>query len=85
MESEDVHNVASASDEQLEDLDAGSGSKIQKQGLVGHKEIQKIRSHECVDVDRGQKRKAAQNKKHEYLFHNGFSFSQLNISIGRLQ
>ena len=53
-----------------------SGSKT-KQGLAGCKEVQKIQSQmptvEHEDMDQGQKRKAAQNKKYEYLFLNGFS------------
>lgn len=53
-----------------EDGDAGakigSGGKKQKQGLAGRNEIQNIRSQlPSVDIDRGQKRKAAQNQKYE--------------------
>lgn len=66
------------------DIDEQDGTEIRsggktKQGLAGRiKEVQKIQSQmpstvEHEDVDRGQKRKAAQNKKYEYLFLNGFS------------
>jgi hypothetical protein len=80
MESEAAqdHDV----DNELEDagtdiITSGTGSKKQKQGVVGRKEIQKIRnlnqmpslssSDEHVEIVSGQKRKAAQIQKHEYL------------------
>lgn len=67
VESEDALDYV---DEQGAGTEIGSGSKKQKQGLAGRKEIQNIRSqipveNELQNVDRGQKRKAAQNQKHE--------------------
>ena len=79
----DADTESEAPLDRVDNQDAGteiaSGSKKQKQGIAGRKEIQKIRSQmpslsssdEHVEIVSGQKRKAAPNQKHEYLrLHN---------------
>jgi hypothetical protein len=88
MESEDALDYV---DERDAGTEIASGGKKQKKGVAGRKEIQKIRSQmlsmplpvEHVDTatDRGQKRKAEKNQKHEYFFP--YWFSKLIISLYR--
>ena len=85
----DMESEAPLDDVDNQDEEIASGSKKQKQGIAGHKEIQKIRSQmpllsssdKHVEIVSGQKRKSAPNQKHEYLrLHNVTpTFSHLMI------